>query len=82
MSQASTFLASVRGQDLASLQAEVTKRDTLIRSLKFDLGFGTVAALANLRVAKRERAQLLTLMRQKRHMENGNESKDRKKNNA
>lgn len=64
MSKKVTFLGSLQGKDIKALRVLVTERDASIRSLKFDLGFGKVDALAKLRTAKRERAQLLTLMRQ------------------
>lgn len=62
MSSSTKFLTTVRGKDAAWLRTEITKRDELIRTLKFDLGFGTVDALRKLREAKRERAQLLTVL--------------------
>lgn len=64
MSKATKFLTSVRGKDANWIRAEIIKRDDQIRTLKFDLGFGTVDALSKLRVAKRERAQLLTVLRE------------------
>ena len=64
MSKATKFLAEIRGKDADWLRAQIITRDDQIRTLKFDLGFGTVDALSKLRAAKRERAQLLTVLRE------------------
>ena len=64
MSKSTTFLESIKGKDAAWLRTEVHKRAELIRTLKFDLDFGKVDALVARRVAKRERAQLLTTLTQ------------------
>lgn len=65
MSKKRTFLKSTVDKDVATLRKEITERDNQLRSLKFELGFGKVDALTAIRTAKRERAQLLTMLSQK-----------------
>ncbi|MBI4185548.1 hypothetical protein HY524_00680 [Candidatus Berkelbacteria bacterium] len=59
MSARTTFLRSIEGKDDTWLRSEIASRDSAIRTLKFELGFGKLDTLTHLRSAKRERAQLL-----------------------
>ncbi|MBI4023208.1 50S ribosomal protein L29 [Candidatus Berkelbacteria bacterium] len=65
MADQHTFLSKARAHDLPWLQAEIEQRVSLLRSLRFDLAFGTVSALKALRTAKRELAQLQTISTEK-----------------
>lgn len=65
MSQGSKFLTSIRKYDTKKLNQEIGKRSESIRTLRFSLGFGTVSSLKDLRVARRELAQLKTILKEK-----------------
>ncbi|MCA9388387.1 50S ribosomal protein L29 [Candidatus Berkelbacteria bacterium] len=65
MSQSNKFLTSIRKYDPKKLTEEIGKRNEAIRTLRFDLGFGTVSSLKDLRVARRELAQLKTVLKEK-----------------
>ena len=62
MATQTEFLKTIRGKDAAWLRKELDVRYEKIRSLRFDVGFGTVSALKELRSAKRELAQLWTVL--------------------
>ena len=65
MSQSNKFLTSIRKYDPKKLTEEIGKRNEAIRTLRFDLGFGTVSSLKDLTVARRELAQLKTVLKEK-----------------
>ncbi|MGI6103126.1 MAG: 50S ribosomal protein L29 [Patescibacteria group bacterium] len=65
MAKHTDFLKTIRDKDAAWLRKELDTRYEKIRSLRFDVGFGTVSALKELRTAKRELAQLWTVLGEK-----------------
>jgi ribosomal protein L29 len=60
-----TFTNEIRTHDAAWLQAEITKRYESLRTLRFDIGFGNLNSLSQFRVAKKELAQLWTVLGEK-----------------
>jgi len=60
-----TFTSEIRTHDAAWLQAEITKRYESLRTLRFDIGFGNLNSLSQFRVAKKELAQLWTVLGEK-----------------
>lgn len=62
MAKHTTFLKDIRTHDTAWLKAEITKRHETLRALRFEIGFGTVSSLSQFRAAKRELAQLWTVL--------------------
>ena len=60
-----SFTTEIRTHDAAWLQAEITKRYESLRTLRFDIGFGNLNSLSQFRVAKKELAQLWTVLGEK-----------------
>lgn len=56
------FTTEIRTHDTAWLQAEIAKRYETLRALRFDIGFGTLNSLSQFRAAKKELAQLWTVL--------------------
>ena len=57
-----SFTKEIRTHDAAWIQAEITKRYEALRTLRFDIGFGNLNSLSQFRVAKKELAQLWTVL--------------------
>lgn len=57
-----SFLQQIRGFDEARMRSEIATRYERIRTLRFELGFGNVSHLNELRRIKRELAQLWTVL--------------------
>lgn len=57
-----TFIKDIRTHDAGWLQAEIAKRHETLRALRFEIGFGTVNSLSQFRAAKKELAQLWTVL--------------------
>ena len=60
-----TFTTDIRTHDASWLQAEISRRYETLRALRFDIGFGNLNSLSQFRAAKRELAQLWTVLGEK-----------------
>jgi ribosomal protein L29 len=56
------FTKEIRTHDATWIQTEITKRYEALRTLRFDIGFGNLNSLSQFRVAKKELAQLWTVL--------------------
>lgn len=65
MAKQKDFLKTIRDKDVNTLRKELDDRYEKVRSLRFNVGFGTLSALKELRTAKRELAQLWTVLGEK-----------------
>lgn len=65
MSKTQTFITEIRTKDRTWLERQIAERYATLRTLRFGLGFGTVSARTELRAAKRELAQLWTVLGEK-----------------
>lgn len=59
------FLKEVRTHDSAWIQTEIRARYETLRTLRFDIGFGNLNSLSKFRTAKKELAQLWTVLGEK-----------------
>ncbi len=62
MAKQTAFITDARTHDTAWVKAEIAKRYDTLRTLRFEIGFGNLNSLSQFRVAKKELAQLWTVL--------------------
>jgi ribosomal protein L29 len=72
MSKKAKFITEIRKKDQKSLEAEIAKRYRDLRTARFEIGFGTFTNLKKLRTARKELAQLWTVLGEKMIKEQDN----------
>ncbi len=65
MAKQTQFITDARTHDAAWLKTEIAKRHETLRTLRFEIGFGSLNSLSQYRVAKKELAQLWTVLGEK-----------------